>query len=212
MKRFAAWLIGLSVVLAGALWIAALGGRVGSANRVQAVGFNSCGGATCFMGIRPGVTFWEEAKQMLGERARSEPGELRLFSVFVDHRNAIVLNPSVDPDRVGRITYSYFPYAASLLTAGAVIEQYGLPCGVSVYYEEGIVTLRYPMLLANVYMRGQTRIELDAPVYQLQLTDPAFHSKAQPDPCLDNITGWKIINTSWGGFAAIDHYLTRTHR
>ncbi len=213
MKHFAAWVIALSGLFGVAIAAILFSARTSPApNDVQALGFGQCAGLTCFWGVTPGITAWEAARTILGNRLSAEPDDQKMLAVFVERSNAIVLYPSIERGKVGRIIYSYFPYARSPLTTGALIEQYGLPCGVSIYYEQGIVTLRYPALLANISTRGQSRLTFESPIYQVQLSDPAFHSKAQPDPCLDNITGSGVANTRWMGFTSIRNYISASRR
>ncbi len=207
MKPFAALLSSLWAAFAVLYIFVILIGRMHPAlSPLQQTGFGSCKGAMCFMGVTPGIN-WEQAKGILGTRAMIEPGDLKMLNVFIDPRNAVALYPSMESGKVGRIAYSYFPYMASGLSAAAVIEQYGVPCGVSVYYDNQIVTLHYPLMFANVSIRGSAQLKLASPVYQLQLNDPAFHSDIQPDPCIDNVTGWKMVNAPWRGFASVRFYI-----
>jgi hypothetical protein len=154
-----------------------------------------CGDQPCIWGLVPGQTEWASAQQSLaGAGARTiyrqiEPaGEFGFF-------------PSVDRISLGRVSITL----AEPMQAGWIVQRFGAPCGVSIYWEMDIVTLRYPALLANVGLTGDG-LHLSDPVTSIHLADPHFHLDRQPDLCLDSHSPHAVYNTVWMGFAPYRRY------
>jgi hypothetical protein len=80
-----------------------------------------------------------------------------------------------------------------------------------VYFAARQVTLRYPLLLANVSI-PHLRLETNSPVTSVQFTDPHFYLRTQPNACIDNITDRRMMNVVWRGFAPIWHYQRHAKR
>jgi hypothetical protein len=206
MRRLVGLLFGFCV-LHGMVLVAAIvyGRGTPLPEAVRALGFDRCGDVPCFMEILPGQTPWLDVQVTLARRPGSNVWDKRIL-VKSSVGSEAALYPSINGVTIGRIYIT--PSRDTPLPAGWIVERFGLPCGVSVYYETGIMTLRYPFLLANVRI-ADNYLHLYAPIMQLQLTNPSFISTTQPNQCVDNITGWKMENRTWQGFASIRHYLTR---
>jgi hypothetical protein len=153
------------------------------------------------MNIRPGATSWTEVSRLLEAWPQGELAakEIRLP---LEGQAQAALYVSVDHTHVGRI-YVSFPKEKPF-SVGWLVERYGAPCGVSIYARTGLLTLRYPNLLANVWLREQ-RLDTFTPVMSIQFIDPQFHFRTQPDLCIDNITDG-AVNRPWRGFTSIRHY------
>jgi hypothetical protein len=207
MKRFVVRLIGLWLMLAGGLFAVIVVGRVAPLPAsIQAIGFDRCGEAPCFMHILPGYTPWRDTHMAMAKRPDSNVWDKRIIVKSTVGSEA-ALYPSFSGETIGRVYIT--PSRYTPLSVGWIVQRYGPPCGVSVYYETGIMTLRYPFLLANIRL-VDNYLDLNAPVAQLQLTDPVFFSKLRPNPCVENVTGWKMEIRTWQGFASVRHYLTHT--
>jgi hypothetical protein len=173
----------------------------------RAVDLALCHGMPCLDGITPGHTSWTEAQTIFAEVEGSQLLERRI--VFHLERDASAeLYPSVDGVNVGRMYVTFSDEHP--LAAGWLVQRYGRPCGVSLYYNfrQRSVTLRYPFLLANILMEDN-RIHSHAPITNIQFSDPAFKSETQPNPCIDNITTGGTANRSWEGFTTLNEYLRR---
>jgi hypothetical protein len=197
-------MIRLSVALC-LLWALLSAGIVGMSRNAGAVGLEVCGGVPCYqageISIVPGLTPWSDAHLLLPKVNGSYEKRIVLHGVA---QSEISLYPSINGFTVGRI-YIDLP-AGSYLPAGLIVARYGAPCGLSFYYDQKLLTLRYPFLLVNVQSTGK-RLDLAMPVSNVQYSDPAYHSKEQPDLCIDNITTWNMSNQRWQGFTAIARYV-----
>jgi hypothetical protein len=165
-----------------------------------------CAGQPCLMGIAPGVTTWEAAQARLHEQVQAQAEARRLTFDIASTR--VETYVSVNRRTVGRI---YLLPQGQPLSAGWIIQRYGVPCGVSIYYGADIVTLRYPQLLANIRAAGGT-FDPDSPVTAVRYSDPHFLFDSQPNPCIDNITSRQTINTGWHGFVPFTRYLRAAGR
>lgn len=164
-----------------------------------------CDGLPCLMGLVPGRTPWVDARNSLAALNANSP-ESRQIVIPVGERGEVTLYPSVDRVSVGRINIRFGPELH--LPAGWIVERFGLPCGISIYYDPQMITLRYPFLLANVRF-AQSHFDIQASVISVQFSDPAFQPSSQLDPCRDNVTDWKVSNRGWQGFASVGRYIAR---
>jgi hypothetical protein len=187
-----ALLVAVSIA-AGRLWGAEQDSRVAM--------LHVCDGVPCIMGVMPGVTRWQDVETRL-ESGRGGDLDARIISLRLQPNALLELYPSVNQTEVGRI---YLLLLDQPVSAGWIIQRFGVPCGVSLYHAAGQATLRYPALLANVQMYD-ARLRLNSPVTSIRFADPHFVFQAQPDPCVDNITSRQMMNSAWMGFTTVRFY------
>jgi hypothetical protein len=154
------------------------------------------------MDILPGVTDWSEARQRLSKFPGSQISDGQIV-LRVYHSTEAEIYPSVNRAAVGRI-YVIFSNDEALST-GWILARYGIPCGVSIYFNTGTFTVRYPTLLVNARLSGGG-LTVRAPVLSLLFADPSFRSSTQPDLCVDNVTTGSMINRAWHGFSSAQFY------
>jgi hypothetical protein len=164
--------------------------------------FDLCNGIPCVMGVSPGVTMWLYAQQRLSTMPDSQvlPKEIVLF---VKHTATAVIYPSINRKAVGRIYINFSTDRAPLV--GWIVQRYGFPCGVSVYFDSHLLTLRYPALLVNVRLTHEW-LSTATPISSIHFADPNFRSATQPDLCVDNVTSGGMINRPWYGFSSLRFY------
>ncbi len=188
-----------------AIALVSLAGRaLGRADDPRALHFDLCAQRPCVLGMTPGSTTWGEAAALLARFPIDAFDDKRVYTLLPGV--SVETYISVNAQTVGRV-YLSFPSQAPL-SAGWVIQRYGTPCGVSIYTSGDLVTLRYPLLLANVRI-GDGQLTMDAPVSAIRFSDPAFDFESQPDPCVDNITSRQMLNTHWQGFTPVALYWER---
>jgi hypothetical protein len=186
----------LVMLLTGGVTLARWGGELRPPEDARAAALARCDDRPCVLGLVPGASRWEDVRQLLEEsdartlyRRVEPPAELGFF-------------PSVDKVSLGQVSINL----QQPMQAGWVIQRFGAPCGVSIYWEMNIVTLRYPALLANISMIGNG-LHLTDPVTSIHLSDPHFHMERQPDLCIDSLSPHAVHNTVWMGFAPYRRYL-----
>jgi hypothetical protein len=190
------------VILLLSAGIIGYGRNTPTSDSAQAAGFARCGDRACFMGITPGVTGWADARLTLSRMASSYYTN-HLILIRNPLSGGVWFYPSINGSAVGRI---YIDVSANnFIPASWIVDRYGPPCGVSVYYDIDMAILRYPWLIVNL-KPSNNRLAPDTPVTSIQFTDPAIHSRLQPDPCFDNVSGWKTATTEWMGFASLRRY------
>jgi hypothetical protein len=162
-------------------------------------GLTDCDGVPCVYGVMAGRTSWQAAQVSFAQLENTvlEEQAIALRAAEVGHIDLFI---SVDKVNVGRISVR----PEEVITAGWLIQHYGVPCGITIYRFSDIITLRYPTLLANIRMTGAP-FAATIPVELLQILDPAFKPKYQPDMCIDNITDG-ARNFRWGGFSSARFY------
>jgi hypothetical protein len=189
------------VFAAGIASATALGQGVDSEEDARLRALGLCGDVPCMLDVIPGETAWRDVENSLRTRPRTvfQP---RMIALRMQPNSMLELYPSVDNQSVGRI---YLLLLDAPVSAGWIVQRYGQPCGVSIYYGAGLVTLRYPRLLANVAVQDGW-LRADSPVTSVRLADPHFVFESQPDPCVDNITSRQMLNSVWMGFASFAFY------
>jgi hypothetical protein len=160
--------------------------------------FDACDGTPCVMGITPGLTRWSAAQTQFTDAGIISAKALNLGdAIGVD----IDMYQSADGESVGPISMNF----DDPMPIGWILLRYGTPCGVSLYPQMNLITLRYPFMLANVPL-NTNHIAPELGVSSMQFKDPAGQLFAQPDICVDNITDG-AQNREWLGFAPVWHYL-----
>jgi hypothetical protein len=160
-----------------------------------------CEGSPCLLGVIPGITLWTTAQIDLSGLPDGSVSARRII-IPVDENTEVQLFPSVNGITVGRIYINL----DRPLDAGWLVQRFGKPCGVSIYFEAHMVTLRYPFMLANIELEDE-RLQTDMPVSFIQFADPDFRLKKQPDLCVDTVTTRQVLNAPWGGFRSIRQYV-----
>lgn len=187
---------------------------------IEAIGLYAperCGGAgICLLGVTPGRSGWAEARAALLPRVRDELYTKQVvvsIDILPNQPDEVLIYffQSVDARSVGRVQ-ALFRARQAAPSAGWLIKQHGLPCGISLYMRtasgyrlpQALITLRYPHFLANVPLLGY-RLDLSAPIESLYLYDPAYKAERRLEPCRDLITDG-VQNRAWAGFAAAWRY------
>lgn len=206
--RFVTFLVGIAVVIAALCVVAAFAGRASAASGIvgalQLEPMAACAGAPCLLGVSPGRTAWADAQVALaGPEVEADE---KSIAVPLPARNGVTFYRSIDKISVGRVSLNV-QRPEYTLTAGWIIERYGLPCGVSIYWRVGMLTLRYPKLMANVSIKN--RLSLESPVRSVFYHDPAFDGGRELDPCRDNVTDTGMMHRFWRGFASLSAYWRR---
>jgi hypothetical protein len=186
-------------------------------------GYGLCDGSPCFLGIKPGITTWVEAKKIV---LAHYPNAL------IDNDNIYITygadSLSIQKDPSNAIVYHIgwdSPDASAPISA--LLAKFGSPCFVGIYpttcmgrdctvdyvelhYNTGFVGLN----LGAIYDSSGTEVErlnLDLPTDLIYLT-VGFVSPKLSNPC--EVRDSPIV-TPWLGFASIRHrYLTyaETHK
>jgi hypothetical protein len=157
---------------------------------------NLCAGVPCVLDIVPGQTAWQEAQQRLATQPGGDIGRRHII-INTTRDGEIGFYPSVNSEYVGRIYSSYSPQRS--IAIGWIVSTMGAPCGVSYYWRgrTNILTLRYPLMIVN--LRLETFFTPYSPIDSIQLNDPTFSIRAQPDICIDTISNG-VNNNHWRGF------------
>ncbi len=166
---------------------------------MRVAGFAACEGKPCLLGIIPGETEWIQAHTVFKGSAASASDKQIIVPLYPDGEAEFYV--SVNTHTVGRI-YVRFDRPVSVAW---IIQRFGRPCGVSIYAAAGMLTVRYPNLLANVEFT-EDRFDPDLPVTRVEFSDPAFRLKVQPDLCVDSVTSRQAVNSPWRGFAPLRQY------
>jgi len=206
--RFVTFLAGLVLGFAALCVMAAFAGRASAApgivGALQLEPIAACDGAPCLLGVSPGRTAWADAQiSLAGPEVEADE---KSIAVPLPARNGVTFYRSIDKVSVGRVSLN-LQRPEYTLTAGWIIERYGLPCGVSIYWRVGMLTLRYPKLMANISVKN--RLSLESPVRSVFYHDPAFDGGRELDPCRDNVTDTGMMHRLWRGFASLPAYWRR---
>lgn len=192
----------LTAVLAGICAAAVSVGRAQPhADDARADWLRVCDGLPCFAGLTPGRSAWADVGAAL-DGWTQEIGTDKQAAFSAESSEEVLLFRSLDQVTVGRVQVML----RQPLDGRWLLARYGAPCGVSFYYyQAGLLTLRYPALLANVQMNPSGHLNTVMQVVSVQFHDPAFKMPMQPDVCVDNITDG-ARNHRWRGFAPLWYY------
>lgn len=170
-----------------------------------------CQGELCFRGITPGVTTWEQAKQIFSPATTNTAYTTTHAEIYDD---AI---PFDDDAGIGGMlwrsearsnvrlldVYVKENYKGPAIPVAPFIVEFGLPCYLYVFRGPAItaLTLVYPKLEIELWNVG-SRLELKSQVTAVNI----------PDPSLDNFCerqGSRAgdVITDWHGFASINYYM-----
>lgn len=166
----------------------------------RAAGLDHCEGIPCLLGIIPGTTAWPQS---------SETYAALRFTDFTPKRLVVELAPgataemyrSINPAAIGPI----YLRLKQPLAVGWLLARYGQPCGITFYPRQGLMTIRYPFLLANALLQGD-RLHLRLPIVSITYADPAMPSGIQTNLCVDNVTDG-ARNRQWRGVAPVWAYM-----
>ncbi len=166
-------------------------------NPLQAMRLDTCNGRLCFMQLVPGVTTWDEAKQVLANYMLRDDG---------DHFHSQVdgLQIRVDGGEYGseirRVDIQSSGQAGSSFSVpfSEIIRQFGTPCSVGeVRSQGGGLLLIYPSFQLSVSTEESGRLSPDSMVSGITL---------QGDSSGDLCNGYDPYSTPWRGFASVDFY------
>ncbi|MDZ4763961.1 MAG: hypothetical protein SGI73_05360 [Chloroflexota bacterium] len=162
-----------------------------------------CDETLCLLNIVPGKTTWTAAQQHLASQPGGEIGARHII-IQATSGGEIGFYPSMDTEFVGRIYGSYAPVRS--IAIGWIIQAIGVPCGVSYYWRTrtNLLTLRYPLMVVNLQLHDDQFTPYSL-IDSIQLNDPAFDLRTQPDPCVDNISNG-VNNSNWRGFFGVVRY------
>ncbi len=145
MKRLASISIVIGLVIAVTCTATIFYGRALSApDSLAQVGLTACGDSPCFMGIIPGVTAWSAALARFATVSSTIDGNQLEF--ITDEQLDVYLIRSENQALVSAVSI-IFPNP-STVDAGALVAQFGLPCGMTINRRLRHVTMEYPAMLA----------------------------------------------------------------
>lgn len=196
LALFVRWLAPLVIMMTSGVLLARWGGELRLPEDARASALARCADRPCVLGLVPGETPWVDVAQAL------DVADTRTIYRRVEPAGELGFFMSVDRVSLGQVSITL----EQPMQAAWIIQRFGAPCGVSIYWAMNIVTLRYPTLLANLQMIG-SGLHLDDPVTSIHLSDPNFRMERQPDLCIDSVSPHAVHNTTWMGFAPFRRYL-----
>jgi hypothetical protein len=212
VKRLILFVVALSLLLA----TLTAGVRAYSQSRPEdssaiLYGFGLCEGSPCFLGIRPGVTTWEEAKKVVRTYYSNAYVDDGAIDIVFD---ADVISMGSAKGVVSEIRFTSNDMSLML---SAVLAKIGAPCAVAMYkspcadsgciefvnfhYNSAVVSVEMPFAPT---ITKQERFYLGLMVKMIILSDSRNLLKP-PKTCLD-FNDWDYdtgIYTPWMGLASI---------
>jgi hypothetical protein len=216
MKRFSLLVLVLSLLLA----TLTAGVRAYSQSRpedssVILYGYGLCDGSPCFLGIKPGVTTWDEAQKVV--RARHPNATFDDPIIMIESGNMLVY---IEKHASGMIRVIAFESDNAKPTLSTMIAKFGVPCYVGIYlinclggqcpvdyielhYDTGFVGLNMAPTNSSPSIEVD-RLSLDWPVDQILLSTQ-YTAPKTPQACLKLLNeGTNAeISTPWFGFASL---------
>ena len=204
MQRLLLWMM-ITLLLTGFVTSVAIayGQRQPYQSPLPALGYAVCDGIPCFLGIVPGLTPWQNAKEQLAAFFASNVDDstitLKWFTttevggyIITSHR------AYADDVEVSALTVMSLSRASSFPTVQELMLYYGTPCNVSIEETLGYITLirlNYPHLTVDL-PRVTDRLTLDRRPETINFTSAGF------DQCTDNADV-----QPWRGLTYYQHYL-----
>jgi hypothetical protein len=167
-------------------------------NAASAIGLSLCGDSPCYKHLVPGRTRWAAALAQYKDTF-DDP-------TYPYHP---VMSPSLDGKRLATIAIALDP--AANVTAGDIVQLYGVPCRVDIFTSGTSMMLTYPSLEVQLNLTRRY-FNPDTPVYRVFLYgsgDDAFDTQANPCSLdvLNSIQAATSVRRSWRGYTSIHHYL-----
>lgn len=203
------WLV-LAVIGAGVVLIA----RANSApNRLQALGFDLCGGNPCFRGIKPGAV-WTEVSRLLPNVVSAFP--MLEFPINRVDNTSAVFYPSRNGKVVETIELKLGIGLQHGLTIGDVVARLGQPCRIVFFAGTRggtIANVTFPGVTLNVFVpmseAGIYRLRHDLPINIVWLASNdlarAFCNCDQDEAAFQDCN-------PWNGFTSMAVYHARIKR
>ncbi|MCC7450864.1 MAG: hypothetical protein IT324_25845 [Anaerolineae bacterium] len=202
-NRLLKYLAGLLVITLLLSYLAVVYGRVHTwLDAALEVGLGWCEGTPCYQNLVPGQTSW--SKELIARN---------MLQTQPDAAYRPVLFPSFDREMLETI---FLPLPADTsLTAGDIVQLYGIPCHVDIdfYGKSAQFTLAYPRLRAQLDTEVE-RLHTDTRVHYLFLSSPTSYSPGlTSDPCAPHVISSTVARTPtvrrpWHGFTTLYYYLT----
>ncbi len=196
MLRYVAVVLVVLIVASGA---ARLYGQLTSdTGELEALGFGTCSGQPCFMGLLPGVSSWKETLSTLRTYDLKVVDVNTQVSVAYANWKEIQIGVTSNNGRVTSIQITPVGGERTVMPLHAIIQQMGIPCGVG--FIDGHLLyprLVYPSVWVDVFAFDK-RIEQDGFVDSVLITPEARSSRCTSTADFP-LVGWK-------GFAALTRY------
>jgi hypothetical protein len=216
MKRISLLVLALSVLSA----TLTAGVRAYSQSRPEdssaiLFGYGVCDGSPCFLGIKPGVTTWDDAQKTVRVHYPSATIDDSIITI-ISGKNRVY----IDKQPNGTVYEIVFDYENARPLLSTLITKFGVPCYVGIYlinclggqcpvdyielhYDTGFVGLN--MAPTNISTNIEVeRLSFDWPVDQILLSTQ-YPTPKTPQACfaLLNEGANAEISTPWLGFASI---------
>jgi hypothetical protein len=191
--RFMAWVLVLTSFAAA---VPTLASRLSAdANPLLALGFDTCAGKPCFMGITPGVTSWLDIELLAGKGRRFTYEALLGWSGRLQFE---AFNPLGVANTDSPSDLSIGWYQQPIGDVHEFVLLYGMPCQVQVG-RRGITTyvLVYPSILVTAESVAD-RVSLSSPVRHFIITERTNNCNLQAQ-----------ARKQWTGFQHLQRYLAQ---
>ena len=205
MQRLARLLITLSVTLTALLGGAILVGHgYSEPSTLETLGFGTCQGKPCFIGIAPGVTKWDGLKAYVAQKQE-------VHSVF----SLVSNDQEIDfgtKHFLGSVRNDFSPSIVTIMVIASlpnirvirlrdVFQMYGFPCAVSSGLNGNELLLVYPFM--NIKSETpNNRLEMEAPVDRITMVNGDVTAPQYKAQC----TLVQKTQTAWIGFASLENY------
>jgi hypothetical protein len=205
MQRLARLLISICVTITALICGAILVGRGHSEpSTLETLGFGTCQGKPCFIGIAPGVTKWDGLKENVAQKQ-----EVRsVFSLVsidqeidfgTEHFLGSVRN-DISPSIVTIMVIATLP-DKRVIRLRDVVQIYGFPCAVSSGVTGHELLLMYPFM--NIKSETpNNRLDIEAPIDRITMVNGDVTAPQYKTQC----TLVKKTQTAWIGFASLENY------
>jgi len=196
MKRLTLWMLTLFL-----LTISLTGGVVAYAraqstqNPVSELGLALCNRIPCYMGIRPGITTWNEAKALLKSEGALETIQFdKVNALYISKAAGVEVISSEDGGMVFEVRILADFKTEAL---GHLIQTLGSPCSVSERDMTTTIYVNYPDLYAEVFVERE-RLESGSRLYRIKLVQ-----SGSSDLCSGS-TDARLYR--WLGLSSMRHY------
>lgn len=172
---------------------------------LQTIGFDTCAGMPCYLGITSGRTAWADATKIL-TLTGTVTNEGKLVEVYAgDSQTVYRIVPEADSRTIAHLEM-YLLNNPAFPPLREIVRLYGLPCGAIYPSQIGrpeVVTLLYPAMSVEV-VKDSAALDLDSRIASLTLVDP-YEVISSGDLCtLQALNDAPVI--PWGGFVSWERY------
>jgi len=177
------------------------------AHELTTLGFDLCDGSPCFMGITPGITGWNEGKAILTPKYGA-------YNTLEDPASAHhqwvlpVNNGYIQVDSANAKVDAIWSRVTLTETLGEVIQQFGLPCGVTIYSSINVAFISYGNAVISVALaKVGDKLSPSLPVSGIAIVDPRLNPRSVT--CGSNNTFGDAV---WLGFTSSQKYVLHNTR